>query len=149
MGSGATRTWPPPWPPRGPPPPAGQSRRVKVKTRSGAARLKPQSAAPPVYPPRWSWPLRSQSGFPRLPLPLRSPSPSWSSCPPSCHSQPFLSAGGATKQAVSELNVRSRPAASALGCEFTDCRCLTFAAFLAFGSGLGWTGFCERTDCCI
>lgn len=61
LGSGATRTWPPPWPPRGLP------------------------------PPRWSWPLRSQSGFPRLPLPLRSPSPSWFSCPPSYHSQPFLS----------------------------------------------------------
>lgn len=41
--------------------------------------------------PRWSWPLRSQSGSPRWPLPRRSPLPSWSSCPPSCHSQPFLS----------------------------------------------------------
>lgn len=45
-----------------------------------------------VYAPRWSWPLRSQSGFPRWPRPLRSPSPSWSSCPPSYRSQPFLSA---------------------------------------------------------
>lgn len=44
--------------------------------------------------PRWSWPRRSQSGSPRLPLPRRSPLPSWSSCPPSYRSQPFLSAGG-------------------------------------------------------
>lgn len=43
--------------------------------------------------PRWSWPRRSQSGSPRLPLPQHSPLPSWSSCPPSYRSQPFLSVG--------------------------------------------------------
>lgn len=32
LGSGATRTWPPPWPPRGLPPPAGRSTQAKVKT---------------------------------------------------------------------------------------------------------------------
>lgn len=32
LGSGATRTWPPPWPPRGLPPPVGQSRKAKFKT---------------------------------------------------------------------------------------------------------------------
>lgn len=44
------------------------------------------------YAPRWSWPLHSRSGFLRWPRPLRSPSPSLSSCPPSYRSQPFLSA---------------------------------------------------------
>lgn len=32
LGSGATRTWPPPWPPRGLPPPVEPSKRGKVKT---------------------------------------------------------------------------------------------------------------------
>lgn len=32
LGSGATRTWPLPWPPRGLPPPVGQSRQNGVKT---------------------------------------------------------------------------------------------------------------------
>lgn len=59
-----------------------------------------------VYPPRWSWPRRSQSGFPRLPPPLRSPLPSWSSCPPSYRSQPFLSAE-ATRHAVSRLDIHT------------------------------------------
>ena len=31
LGSGATRTLPPPWPPRGLPPPVGQSRRARSK----------------------------------------------------------------------------------------------------------------------
>lgn len=44
--------------------------------------------------PHWSWPRRSQSGSPRLPLPQHFPLPSWFSCPPSYRSQPFLSAGG-------------------------------------------------------
>lgn len=149
LGSGATRTWPPPWPPRGLPPPAGRSRQNGVKPSSvrWSCGIKSETthipcgyelSFPEVYPPRWSWPLRSQSGFPRLPLPLRSPSPSWSSCPPSCRSQPFLSAVVRKQEEYSQRVSRLvTPDQSGPGS-------LTFAAFLAFGSGLGWDGFWEK-----
>lgn len=100
LGSGATRTWPPPWPLLGLPLPAAHK---------GTKRVIPRSQTPhPLFKihhlvvvavvggcssPRWSWPRRSQSGSPRLPLPQHSPLPSWSSCPPSYRSQPFLSVG--------------------------------------------------------
>lgn len=93
-----------------------------------------------LHLPRWSWRLRSQSGFPRLPLPPRSPSPSWSSCPPSYHSQPFLSAGGR----INDNKWAGRP----LPCDAFGGRSpsLTFAAFLALGSALAGAGFCEDTE---
>lgn len=88
--------------------------------------------------PRWSWPRRSQSGSPRLPLPRRSPLPSWSSCPPSYHSQPFLSAGeGGGENSVSTCFV-------VVNSPTRDGGSLTFAAFLAFGSGLGWAGLYDK-----
>lgn len=89
-----------------------------------------------VSSPRWSWPRRSQSGSPRLPLPRRSPLPSWSSCPPSYRSQPFLSAGGQNTDAICFV-VESSYTLDGGGS-------LTFAAFLAFGSGLGWAGFYDN-----
>lgn len=48
MGSGATRTWPPPWPPQGLPPPAGRSR----QNRGQNVTMKPmaQSLAPKLLP---------------------------------------------------------------------------------------------------
>lgn len=98
LGSGATRTWPPPWPLLGLPPPVGQRGQNRVRPSRSPA----HGSTPAVWregggggsSPRWSWPRRSQSGSPRLPLPRHSPLPSWSSCPPSYRSQPFLSTGG-------------------------------------------------------
>lgn len=97
LGSGATRTWPPPWPPQELPPPARQERQQSVSSAFNfynfSSSVYPQLSAVlccarKAYTPRWSWPLRSQSGFPRWPLPQDS-----SSCPPSsCRSLPFLSA---------------------------------------------------------
>jgi len=47
--SGATRTWPPPWPPRGRPPPVGQSGKVKVDTPGqGQTLSKPPGLSPPT-----------------------------------------------------------------------------------------------------
>lgn len=99
-----------------------------------------------VHSPRWSWPLRSQSGFPRLRLPRRSPLPSWSSCPPSYRSQPFLSA-----EATGELAEAEYSHATCVTSCFVEQLCsesgvvsLTFAAFLTFGSGLGGAGFCKK-----
>lgn len=60
-----------------------------------------------VSSPRWSWPRHSQSGSPRLPLPRHSPLPSWSSCPPSYRSQPFLSTGGQNTVAICGFAVES------------------------------------------
>lgn len=103
LGSGATRPWLLPWPPqRLPPPVEGKSgipaislnwtsiwsekHNILLMVGGGGRMIRVD------YAPRWSWPRRSQSGFPRWPRPLRSPSPSLSSCPPSYRSQPFLSA---------------------------------------------------------
>lgn len=100
LGSGATRTWPPPWPLLGLPPPAVQREQNRVRPESQTPHPLFKTRRLGGSSPHWSWPRHSQSGSPRLPLPRRSPLPSWSSCPPSYHSQPFLSAGGESSVAV-------------------------------------------------
>lgn len=98
LGSGATRTWPPPWPLLGLPPPAVQREQNRVRpalqTPHPLFKTRHLGGGGGESSPHWSWPRRSQSGSPRLPLPQHFPLPSWFSCPPSYRSQPFLSAGG-------------------------------------------------------
>lgn len=141
LGSGATRTLPPPWPPRGLPPPVGRSRRARSKTPRPGSHLLRSGA------------VLFLTSTHLVGLGLSVLRVVFLVCLCLCvllrllgllvlllvvHSLFFLqgrqngpSTGGRT------LTHDLRP----LLCDAGSS--LTFAAFLAFGSGLGGAGLCE------
>lgn len=142
LGSGATRTWPPPWPLLGLPPPVGQ------RSRTGSDRQKPR--------PRFkTHRLEEKEGGGFLTsLVLASPFSEWFSsfASASAFSFAFLVflSSFLSFTAFSFYRGEERtPWATAswrrtvpLGAGGGS---LTFAAFLAFGSGLGWGGFYDNS----
>lgn len=138
LGSGATRTWPPPWPLLGLPPPAVQREQNRVR---------PALQTPhPLFKTRH---LGGRGGI-LASLVLASPFSEWFSS--------FASASAFSFAFLVFLSsFLSFTAFSFCGGREQRCRplrggeqshsgqgSLTFAAFLAFGSGLGWAGLYDN-----